>query len=419
MSSIVEKLVQDTEEYLEQEKAAHKRPWQRWIEAELGLRNYWYPAALSRQVAEGKALPVQLLGEEILLTRQDGRVYAIEDRCCHRGVRFSKRPLFYTKDTITCWYHTFTYNLDDGKLRCVLNEPGCALVGKVGVKSYPLTEAKGVVFVFIGDIEPPALVCDLPPGFLDEDMAIYAAEPYEVRANWRLGCENGFDPGHHFIHNWSNWILALGIPITFGLVVSKGKLHEVTKYEVHEPGPKGFTRWMSATEMIMEANIPGKDGTVTKVTLPGAKGKSSEELKAMVESLGTLEVGLWLPAGLKVFPAPAPPSHVYHYEFYVPKDEKTHIYFQFGGKRVKSPDEYQAWAQEDGHYEWEVKDPQGFTPEDAFAREGLEKFYAEEDGWYRERLYRPDVEITMWRKFASEHARGIQTREHTKGMFSR
>src|SRR5579885_2812480 len=152
-------------------------PWQRWIDAELGFRNYWYPAALSRQLTEGGCRPVTLLGEELLLVRNGGRLYAIEDRCAHRGVRFSKRPLFYTPHTITCWYHTFTYNLDDGKLRCVLNEPGCPLAGKLGVRTYPIEERKGLVFVFVGDIDPPPLKCDTPPGFLDDDLAIHCAEP--------------------------------------------------------------------------------------------------------------------------------------------------------------------------------------------------------------------------------------------------
>ena len=205
MSSTTEELIRDTQPLVNRVEVPRKKPWQRWIDAEFGLRNYWYPAALSQHLPEGKATPIRLLGEEILLTRQNGKLYALEDRCCHRGVRFSRRPLFYTKETLTCWYHTFTYNLDDGKLRCVLNEPNCALVGKVGVKTYPIREAKGAVFVFVGDIDPPDLSADLPPNFLDDDMAIAVAEPYEVKANWRLGCENGFDPGHHFIHNWSRW----------------------------------------------------------------------------------------------------------------------------------------------------------------------------------------------------------------------
>jgi hypothetical protein len=43
-----------------------------------------------------------------------------------------------------------------------------------------------------------------------------------------------------------------------------------------------------------------------------------------------------------------------------------------------------------------------------------DSFYAEEDGWERERLDRPDVIITEWRKLASAHHRGIQRRGSTR-----
>ena len=35
-------------------------------------------------------------------------------------------------------------------------------------------------------------------------------------------------------------------------------------------------------------------------------------------------------------------------------------------------------------------------------------FYQEEDGWHRERLFRPDVALTNWRKHCHENAREVQ-----------
>ena len=100
-----------------------EKPWAKWLEAELGFRNHWYPTQASRNIREGESKLVTLLGENILYLRRKGKLYAIEDRCAHRGTRFSQRPLHYTDDTITCWHHTFTFNLDDGRIRCVLNHP--------------------------------------------------------------------------------------------------------------------------------------------------------------------------------------------------------------------------------------------------------------------------------------------------------
>ena len=49
-----------------------------------------------------------------------------------------------------------------------------------------------------------------------------------------------------------------------------------------------------------------------------------------------------------------------------------------------------------------------FNNEDVIAREAMERFYADEDGWNREHLYRPDMVIAEWRRLASRHNRGIQ-----------
>jgi hypothetical protein len=38
----------------------------------------------------------------------------------------------------------------------------------------------------------------------------------------------------------------------------------------------------------------------------------------------------------------------------------------------------------------------------------MQNFYANEDGWYRERLFGPDIVVTRWRELASRENRGIQ-----------
>ena len=43
-----------------------------------------------------------------------------------------------------------------------------------------------------------------------------------------------------------------------------------------------------------------------------------------------------------------------------------------------------------------------FNNEDVIAREAMEHFYAEEDGWNQEHLYRPDMVIAEWRRLASQ-----------------
>ena len=114
-----------------------------YLEAKLGFRNYWYPAVFSRELDDGQAIGVRLLGENILIRRVGDRTMAVADRCLHRGVRFSRKPECYTADTITCWYHGFTYRLSDGKLVEILTEPGSSLIGKTRAQDIPGGRGQG------------------------------------------------------------------------------------------------------------------------------------------------------------------------------------------------------------------------------------------------------------------------------------
>ena len=264
MNDVTRDLLEETQGHVEQAKAKAakaKKPWQTWIDAELGFRNHWYPASLGRHIKEGEAIGIILLGEDILVTRQNGKIHALENRCPHRGTRFSSRPLFYTKETITCWYHTWTFDIEDGSLRTILSSPESKMIGKCKIKVYPVEEKKGVIFIFVGDIDAPPLHHDVAPGFLDDNAVVYCAEPYDINSNWRLGCENGYDPGHQFIHNWSEMCINASMHTSYGYTSTKEDVLDTTRYVELDDGPKGFTRKVEKTEFKHEAFIPMRDGT--------------------------------------------------------------------------------------------------------------------------------------------------------------
>lgn len=400
--------------------ATAEKPWQRWLDAALGFRNHWYPAIPSRSVPEGGHKVLKLLGEDILYLRRAGRLYAVEDRCAHRGTRFSKRPLTLTPDTLTCWHHTFTYDLTDGRIRCLLNDPDSNLCGRRGIKVYPVKEVKGVVFTFIGDIPPPPLEWDVAPGFFDDDVAICVADPYVVKANWRIGIEGSFDPGHHFIHNWSTWAIDAGVPMTFGWVPNVDIIAETNIYEANPEGRHGFTRLASEADVSSTiAKIPGRNGGPGhEFMLPVARGHSDAERKAYESNPYTGTVGAWMPCSLKVDPWPFP--GVVHNEYFVPQDADSHHYFQCGWRKVRSEKERDDWERGDlGQVRWKIPVVDQFTVDDVKAREATHEFYAREGGWQQERSAAFDTESLMWRTFCSEHARGIQQLEHTIGQFPR
>lgn len=202
-------------------RAPKARPWQRYVDATLGFRNHWYPAMFSSELAERAPAQVKLLGERLLINRIDGRAYAIKDRCLHRGVTLSDRLECHTKDTITCWYHGWTYRWDSGRLVDILTNPQSVQIGRHALKTYPVEEAQGIVFVFVGDGDPPPLAEDVPPGFLDADRAV-AGKHRIIASNWRLGAENGFDAGHVYIHKDSPLVESVDMALPLGFAPGTG-----------------------------------------------------------------------------------------------------------------------------------------------------------------------------------------------------
>lgn len=401
------------------DKPTTEKPWAKWLEAELGFRNHWYPTEASRNIPDNGHKMIKLLGEDILFLRRAGQLYAIEDRCCHRGTRFSIRPICYTDDTITCWHHAFTFNLDDGRIRTLLNDQNSSLIGRKGIKAYPVREEKGIIFTFVGDIEPPPLEADVPVGFFDEDTAVCVADPYVVHSNWRLGSEGGYDPGHHFIHNWSKFSINARIAMTFGWTSTQESLLKTCHYETSGTGPSGFTRVASETSMSVDATIPGRNGSPSKkVVLPIAGGQTQSEIEMFGAMDFATKVGAWLPCALTVDPWPFP--GIIHNEYYVPRDANSHYYFQCGWTKVDNEETADEWTNGQlGQVRWKIPVAEDFTVQDAEAREGIEKFYANEDGWKQEQIAAFDIELLMWRVFAGENCRGIQQADHTRGLFKR
>src|SRR5690242_5512507 len=128
------------------------RQYAPYVEADWGFKNAWYPALFSHELVENTVKGVTMLGHEIALRRSGGRIYALRDRCAHRGVRLSLRPTCLTPETLSCWYHGFTYGLEDGVLKTIVGSPEDPLIGRVGIRTYPVLERAGIIFVFVGDV---------------------------------------------------------------------------------------------------------------------------------------------------------------------------------------------------------------------------------------------------------------------------
>ncbi|MBT7951952.1 MAG: Rieske 2Fe-2S domain-containing protein [Gammaproteobacteria bacterium] len=361
-----------------------------YVEAKLGFRNHWYPSLFSHELEEGEFKAHEILGDRLLLTRVDGKVYAVRDRCPHRGVPFSRRPECFKKGTLTCWYHAFTFKLSTGMLCDIITNPKSNLIGKVQIPTYKVEEAKGIIFIFMGDIDPPDLADDVPPGFLDENMVIRGVRQ-EVGSNWRIGCENGFDSTHVFIHKDSILVEGNDITLPLGFVPTSRDTFKVVDGPT---GPKGVY------DLLAEHCIPIFEGKIEGETvLQGHMGSNRV----------AYDISIWLPGVLRVDPWPDP--SLTQFEWYVPIDESRHFYIQTLGRSINVPED-EAIFDEEFENKWKDLALAGFNDDDIWAREAQQEFYKHDEAWYKEQLFEPDRNISKWRQLASRHHRGIQRYEN-------
>jgi len=366
--------------------------WRDYLAAKVGFRNHWYPIKLSREIDESQVVKATVCGENILLKRIDGKVFAIRDRCIHRGVQLSEKLECYSKGTITCWYHGFTYKWETGELCDILASPDSRAIGRRSVKTYPVEEAKGVVFVFVGDTDstPHPLSEDVPPMFLDADMAL-EGDSYMVDSNWRVGCENGFDGLHVYIHRTSPLVNNTQRSLPIGHTAQSGKIELLEE----DGKPKGVYDAFAHHDVLWDGSVEGE------VVVKGVRSNRTDGVPTR-----TTAASLWLPGVLRVDDFPDQDRH--QFEWYVPVTEDTHYYLIMIGKRVSSKEEEIAHVQEFWN-RWKRVSLDGFNNQDIEARLALQKFYKRDRAWLEEILIEGDHPIVKWRELCHRHNRGVQS----------
>ena len=126
-----------------------RKDWSTWPAYEaavLGFRNYWYPIDWSASIGT-RPRQVTVLGEKVMLIREQGVVRALNDRCPHRGVPLS-HPMSSQefKGTWSCCYHGWTFDLKTGNLEAALTDgPDSPMRGKLHVRSYPVRVIAGLI----------------------------------------------------------------------------------------------------------------------------------------------------------------------------------------------------------------------------------------------------------------------------------
>jgi vanillate O-demethylase monooxygenase subunit len=161
------------------------------------LENYWYCAALPREVT-AKPLRRVICNQPVVLFRgSQGCLVALEDRCSHRQAPLSTGDV--RGNNIQCAYHGFVF---DNAGVCVHIPHQDTIPSRAHIHAYPVEEKWGFVWIWRGDSKRanPAKIPNLPWTVNAGRSPVYVY--FHVKANHQLVADNLLDISHaDYLHS--------------------------------------------------------------------------------------------------------------------------------------------------------------------------------------------------------------------------
>jgi phthalate 4,5-dioxygenase len=119
------------------------------------LRRFWQPIALVKELPNGgDPLPIDILGEELVLFRDEtNRIGLLDRHCCHRGSDLSYGRV--ECGGLRCLYHGWLYDVNGHCLEQPLEPKVSTYKDQVRQPSYPVIERAGAFFAYMGPGAPP------------------------------------------------------------------------------------------------------------------------------------------------------------------------------------------------------------------------------------------------------------------------
>ena len=160
------------------------------------LRNCWYVAAHAHDVG-ASLLARRILDEPIIFWRtSEGEVAALKDRCPHRLVPLSAGQV--VDDAVQCGYHGMRFGADG---TCVAVPGQGGIPASARVRSYPVLERHGLIWVWMGPAE--LADADLVPDihWMQAPGWVVSKGYLHMQADYRLVGDNLLDLSHEsFLH---------------------------------------------------------------------------------------------------------------------------------------------------------------------------------------------------------------------------
>lgn len=176
------------------------------------LKDIWYFAAVSTEVKRGRMFRREILGEPIVIGRDDeGKAFALRDICPHRAVPLSAGRIAPTNgvQTVECPYHGWRFGTKDGVCKQIpsLVDGQPYEANRIKVRHFPTHEAYGIIFIFVASDARSAAEPPPAPAFeLDE----FSAPKFVINRIFAASMDNAvvglMDPAHvPYVHNQWWW----------------------------------------------------------------------------------------------------------------------------------------------------------------------------------------------------------------------
>jgi len=144
------------------------------------FRRYWIPALQSDELPEGHPDPVhiELLGEHFVAFRDgDGKIGVLDENCCHRGASLLLGRI--EGCGIRCIYHGWKFSID-GTVLDTPNVQDPKFKTRVRARAYPVREAGGLIWVYLGQ-------AGTTPAFPDWPW-MHLAQKHRINASATINC---------------------------------------------------------------------------------------------------------------------------------------------------------------------------------------------------------------------------------------
>lgn len=156
------------------------------------VKNAWYIAAWAEELDDG-LLTRTIMNQPMVIFRDaDGKVGALEDRCCHRGAPLTHGEV--VEEGLQCGYHGLIF---DTSGVCVKIPGQKNIPADARVVSFPIVERHQIIWIWMGDhaLADESQIVDYP--YHDQpDKWPHRKEMIPIKSNYMLMVDNLMDLTH-------------------------------------------------------------------------------------------------------------------------------------------------------------------------------------------------------------------------------